>query len=168
MPRSFDVSADYEGSVEDVHRALREPEYWRARLVNSAVDDFELESMRVEDCAIEVAMLQVMFSKNLPALVTQLHRGDLRFTRTETWGPVTDGAVQATLGGSIANAPLSLSGTGDLSPTAEGGSRLKFLIEVHVRIPIIGGKVEKLVGAQLPAFVKAEQHFTDMWIKDHA
>jgi hypothetical protein len=167
MPRSFDVSADYEASVEDVHRALREPEYWRARLINSAVDDFEVESMRVEDGTIEVAMLQVMFTKNLPALVTQLHRGDLRFRRTETWGPIIDGTAKASLGGSIAGAPVSLSGTGELSPTAEGGARLDFLIEVHVRIPIIGGKVERIVGAQLPAVMEAEQRFTVTWIKEH-
>src|ERR1700722_5704352 len=105
MPRSFDISADLEASVDDVHRALSEPEYWRDRLINSAVNEYELESMRVEDGIIEVAMLQVIYSKNLPALVTQLHRGDLELRRTETWGPVVDGTAAGSLTAAIAGAP---------------------------------------------------------------
>ncbi|MEQ0574202.1 DUF2505 family protein, partial [Mycobacterium tuberculosis] len=47
MPRSFDMSADYEGSVEEVHRAFYEADYWKARLAETPVDVATLESIRV-------------------------------------------------------------------------------------------------------------------------
>ena len=47
MPRSFDLSADYDGSVEEVHRAFTDANYWQARLDGSGVDVATLESMRV-------------------------------------------------------------------------------------------------------------------------
>jgi Protein of unknown function (DUF2505) len=100
MPRSFDMSADYDGGVEEVHRAFSERDYWLGRLQNSAVDESKLESMRVggesgNDGTIDVVTLQVMHSQNLPGLITQLHRGDLRVRREEKWGPTSDGVATA-------------------------------------------------------------------------
>ncbi len=168
------MSADYEGSVEDVFRAFSEADYWQARLAESAVDDTRLESMRVggesgDDGTIEVVTLQVVRSHNLPGLVTQVHRGDLCIRREETWGPITEGVATASIMGSILNAPANLSGTAVLSPDAEsGGARLTLQVTVAVRIPIIGGKLEKIIGTQLAELVKLEQRFTTMWIVNNA
>ena len=45
MPRSFDMSAEYEGSVEQVHRAFGEENYWLQRLADSGADTATLDSM---------------------------------------------------------------------------------------------------------------------------
>jgi hypothetical protein len=174
MPRSFDMAADYQGSVEDVHRAFQEPEYWRARLADTPVDVATVESMRVggesgSDGTIEVVTVQTVHSHNLPGVVTQLHRGDLSIKREEIWAPVTDGAATASISGSILDTPVDLWGTAVLSTIAEsGGARQTFRITVHVRAPIIGGKIEKMIGAQLAELVTREQRFTSDWITNHA
>jgi hypothetical protein len=173
MPRSFEFSADYEDSVEDVHRAFGTEEYWRARLADIPVDDARLELLRVggesgDDGTIDVITLQVVRSHNLAALVRQLHKGDLCIRREETWGPVTDGVATASVAGSIVNTSVQGSGTAELSPIASGGSRLTFRITVAVRVPIIGGKVEKLIGIHLAQLVTREQHFTTEWITANA
>jgi hypothetical protein len=169
MPRSFDMSADYKGSVEEVHRAFSETDYWLARLADSGVDDAKLESMRVSDGGIEVVTLQVVRSHNLPGLITQLHRGDLCIRREEDWSPITDGTATASIVGSILDAPVDLSGIAVLSPIAgSGGARVEFQVSVQVRIPIVGGKLEKLVGGVLHSLVEEEQRFTTTWIANHA
>jgi hypothetical protein len=173
MPRSFDMSADYEGSVEEVHRAFSENDYWLARLEYFAVDESKVESMRVGaesgSNTIEVVTLQVVRSHNLPGLVTQVHSGDLCIRREETWSPVTDGAATASIRGSILDAPVNLLGTAVLSPiAASGGARLEVRVTVHVRIPLIGGKLEKLIGGQLAAVLEDEQRFTTTWIANNA
>lgn len=173
MPRSFDMSADYDGSVEEVHRAFGEAEYWQARLGVSPVDVATLDSMRIggesgDDGTIQVVTLQLMHSHNLPGLVTQLHRGDLCVRREENWGPVTNGAATASIAGSILDAPVNLTGTAVLAPVAESGiARLTLRVTVHVRVPIIGGKLEKIIGTQLADLVTAEQHFTTSWIANN-
>ena len=170
MPRSFDLSADYDGSVEDVHRAFTDQDYWRARLAESGVDVGTLESMRVgDDDTVEVVTLQVIRSHHLPGMVTQLHSGDLCIRREETWGPVSDGAAQGCIVGSIVDAPVNLAGEAVLSPITEtGGARLEFRATVQVRVPIIGGKLENIIGARLAELVEAEQRFTTKWIADWA
>jgi Protein of unknown function (DUF2505) len=174
MPRSFDISVDFETSVEEVLQAFSEADYWLARLAGSGVDDTKLESLRVggesgNDGTIEVVTLQVVHSHKLPGLISQLHRGDLYIRREETWGLVSDGAATASIAGSVEGAPANVSGTAVLSPTAESvGSRLESRLTVQVRVPLIGGKLEKIVGAQLADLVRAEQRFTTEWITNNA
>jgi hypothetical protein len=174
MPHSFDLSADYEDSVEKVYRAFHEEEYWMARLADIPVDEARIESMRVggksgNDGTIEVVTLQVVRSQNLAALVKQLHRGDVCVRRKETWGPLTDGAATASIAGSIVDTPVNVSGTAELSPIAgSGGARLAYRITVQVRVPLIGGKVEQLIGTHLAELVSREQRLTAEWIDNNA
>lgn len=172
MPRSFDLSADYDGSVDEVHRAFTDENYWRARLAGSGVDVATLESMRVGESAgntVEVITLQVIRSHKLPGMVTQLHAGDLCIRREESWGPVADGSARGSVVGSIVDAPVHLSGSAQLTPIAETGrARLTFRATVHVRVPIIGGKLENIIGGQLAELVAAEQRFTTEWIANTA
>src|ERR1700742_4717323 len=174
MPRSLDMSVDYEASVADVHGAFLEEDYWRARLGDSGTDIAELESLRIggksgKDGTVDVVTMQAVHSHNLPALVTQLHRGDLCVRREEAWGPVVDGVATATISGCVVNAPVSLSGTALLGPIEEsGGARLKFQATIHVRVPIIGGKLEKIIGGHLADLMVMEQRFTTTWIAGSA
>ncbi|OBB94026.1 DUF2505 domain-containing protein [Mycobacterium sp. 852002-40037_SCH5390672] len=169
MPRSFDLSADYDGSVDEVHRAFTDANYWRARLAGSGVDVATLEAMRVggesgDEDTVEVVTLQVIRSDKLPGMVTQLHSGDLRIRREERWGPVTGGAASGSVVGSILDAPVNLAGTAVLEPKEAGGARLTFRATVQVRVPIIGGKLENFIGTRLAEVVAAEQRFTTEWI----
>lgn len=173
MPRSFDLSADYLDGVEELHRTFGDADYWRARLADIPVDQARLESIRVggeagDDGTIEVVTLQEVHSHNLPAMVTQLHRGDLYFRREESWGPVTEGMATASIKGSIVDTPVNVLGTAELSPIAHGGARLTFRVTIHVRIPLIGGKVEKIIGTHLADLVTREQRFTTDWITKNA
>jgi Protein of unknown function (DUF2505) len=173
MPRSFDISADCEGNVEAVLQAYSKEDYWLARLAASGVDDAKLESLRIggesgNDGTIDVATLQVIDSHRLPALITQIHRGDLCIKREETWSPVSGGVAMATVAGSIVDAPANVAGSAELSPTAKSGcSRLECRITVHVRIPLIGGKLENFIGTRLADLVVAEQRFTTEWIANN-
>ncbi|BAX90863.1 DUF2505 domain-containing protein [Mycobacterium shigaense] len=169
MPRSFDLSAEYQDSVEEVLQAFTDEAYWLARLAASGVDDAKLELLEPGDNgALEVVTLQIVHSDKLPGMISQLHRGDLCIRREESWGPVTDGTASSTFSGSVAGAPAKVSGTATLFPAAEsGGSRLECQLTVHVRIPLIGGKLEKIIGTELANLVSAEQQFTSEWIISH-
>jgi hypothetical protein len=165
MPRSFDMATEYEGSVEQVHRAFADEKYWHARLADSGVDDATLDRLDVENGSIVVHTTQVLRADRLPAIATQFHRGDLRIEREEHWSSVAGGESTATVGGTISGAPVSLDGTAKLIPGASGkGSRLEFKTSVEVRIPLVGGKVEGFIVSQLADLVIAEQRFTTAWI----
>jgi hypothetical protein len=174
MPRSFDMAADYEGSVEQVHRAFSDEAYWLARLADSGADDATLDLLEVggppgQVGGIRVVTTQVLRSDRLPGLVTQFHRGDLRIEREENWTPVSGGTANATVTGAIPGAPVTLSGSAALVPAPTGsGSRLEFRATVDVRVPLVGGKIESFIGSQLVELLIAEQRFTTVWITENA
>lgn len=168
MPRSFDMAADYDGTVEQIHHAFGDQRYWLERLAESGADKATLDSITAgADGGVDVVTTQTMRADRLPGVVAQFHRGDLSFVREEVWTPVRDGRATATVKGTIPGAPATLSGTAVLSPTGNG-SRLEFTATVEVRIPLVGGKVESFVGSQLVGLLTAEQNFTTAWIKANA
>ena len=63
---------------------------------------------------------------------------------------------------------MNVSGTAELSPIAQGGARLTFRVTIQVRIPLIGGKVEKIIGTHLAELVSREQRFTTEWLTNNA
>ncbi len=162
------MAAEYGGTVEQVHRAFGDERYWLARLTDSGADMYSLDSMVVDDQGgIDVVTTQTLRADRLPGVVTQFHRGDLSFVREEAWSPVLDGQATATVKGSIPGAPANLTGTAMLAPVG-GGSRLRFTVEVEVRVPLVGGKIENFIGGQLVDLLIAEQHFTTLWIAENA
>jgi hypothetical protein len=168
MPRSFDMAAEYEGSVEQVHRAFGDQSYWLQRLADSGADNATLNSMEVDQKGgIDVVTTQVLRRDRLPGVVTQFHPADLAIVREEAWSPVNDGIASATVTGAIPGAPVSLTGTAVLEPSGNGGSRLQLTASVEVRIPLVGGKVENFIGNQLVELLIGEQRFTTAWIKDN-
>jgi Protein of unknown function (DUF2505) len=169
MPRSFDMAAEYEGGVEQVHRAFRDEQYWLARLADSGADNYSLDSMTVDANGIDVVTTQTLRVDRLPGVVTQFHRGDLSFVREETWSPIRDGQATATIKGSVRDAPATVTGTAVLAPAKSGGgSRLEINATVEVRVPLVGGKIENFIGNQLVDLLIAEQRFTTVWITENA
>lgn len=167
MPRSFDLAADYEGTVDDVHRAFGDEQYWLARLADSGADSATLDAMAVgADGSIDITTTQVLRADRLPGLVAQFHRGDLSIQRAETWTGVQDGRATATVSGSIPGAPVSLTGTAVLAPNGSR-SRLDLTVTVEVRVPLVGGKIENFIGNGLVDLIIAEQRFTTEWITDN-
>jgi hypothetical protein len=167
MPRSFDMAAEYEGTVEQVHRAFGDRAYWLERLADSGADRATLDSITVDaGGGIDIVTTQVLRRDRLPGVVAQFHPGDLSIVREEAWSPVDGGTARAAVTGAIPGAPVSLTGTAVLA-RAGSGSRLQFTATVEVRIPLVGGKIENFIGSQLVELLIAEQRFTTAWLDDN-
>ncbi|HEY9266589.1 MAG TPA: DUF2505 domain-containing protein [Mycobacterium sp.] len=170
MPRSFDMAAEYGGTVEQVHRAFTDEQYWLVRLGDSGADHATLDEMApVPGGGIRIKTTQTLRAGRLPAVVTQFHRGDLSFVREELWTPIVDGRATAVVTGKIPGAPASLTGDAELAPVSSGaGSRMALTATVEVRVPLVGGKIENFIGSQLVDLLIAEQRFTTVWITENS
>src|SRR6476620_11083068 len=100
MPRSFDMAAEYGGTVEQVYRAFSEERYWLARLAGSGADKTTLDAMELTaDGGVDVLTTHALRPAWLTGVATQFHNGDLSFVREEAWGAIVERQATAVIKG---------------------------------------------------------------------
>lgn len=168
MPRSFDVLTESPASVEQIYSAFSREDYWLARIALGDAETTTLDSLDVDpDGRVTVRVTQHVGRQLLPGPVAKLAPGELKLVHEETWKPADDGQVlgqvnvtaSPRVGGGRAQARLEPAGN---------GTQLIFAVKVEVKIPLVGGKIEKTLGAGLAESIPAVQRFTSTWIADHA
>jgi Protein of unknown function (DUF2505) len=167
MTRSFDILAESPACVEQVHAAFSREDYWLAR--HAAFDATStLDSLTVDaDGTVTVRATQHLGRQLLPGVVAKFVPADLKILHSERWRPVGDRRVRGQVS---VSAPVGLgSGRAEawLVP-AGNGSQLRFAATVQVKIPLVGGKLEDSVGANLAGNILTIQRFTTAWIAGHA
>jgi hypothetical protein len=167
MSRSFDILTESPASVEQIHAAFGREDYWLARIAADGAD-ITLDSLIVDaDGTVIVRTTQHLARQLLPGLVAKLVTGDLKILHSETWRPVGDRQVRGQVSVSAPGGLGSGRADGWLAP-AGNGSQFRFAMRVEVKIPLLGGKLEKSIGANLAENIPAVQRFTTTWIAEHA
>jgi hypothetical protein len=167
LSRSFEISTESPATVEQLHAAFSREDYWSDRFAaydaNTVLDSLIVEA----DGTVTMRATQQVGRQLLPGVVAKLVPGDLKILHCETWGPIADRQVcgQVTvsalggLGSGRAEASLTPVGT---------GSQVRFVTTVEVKIPLVGGKFEKSLGANLATNIPEIQRFTATWIAERS
>ncbi|WP_121254921.1 DUF2505 domain-containing protein [Nocardioides ferulae] len=140
----------YDGSAEQVHAmltdaAFREEVCERMKVVRGAVT--------VEPVATgtRVVIEQVQHAGGLPSIATKLVGDTIEIVQEETWTSTTHADVHVT----IPHKPGEMIGTNELVE-ADGATTEIVDLEVRVRVPLVGGKLERLVADNLAKALKVE------------
>jgi uncharacterized protein DUF2505 len=167
MSRTFDISTESPNTVEQLHAAFSSENYWSDRFAayeaNTTLDSLSVEA----DGTVTIRATQHVGRQLLPGVVAKFVPGDLKISHSETWGPVADRQVRGQV---TVSAPAGLgSGRAEALLTPVGnGARLRFATTVEVKIPLLGRKMEKSIGADLAKSIPEMQRFTATWIAEHA
>ncbi|GBG37397.1 DUF2505 domain-containing protein [Mycobacterium montefiorense] len=167
MPRSFDVLTESPASVDQIYSAFSREDYWLARIALGDGATTTLDSLNVDsDGRVTVRVTQHVGRQLLPGPVAKFAPGELKLIHDETWTPAGDGHVLGQV--NVTAAPRVGGGRAEarLEPTGNG-SQLRFAVKVEVKIPLVGRKLEKTLGAGLAESIPAVQRFTTSWIADH-
>ena len=168
MARSFTGTAESTASVEGIHGAFGREDYWRDRLASGAEVATVLDSLAVgTDGSVAVRYTLDLGRQLLPGPVAKLVRGGVSMQYTETWVPDGDGRVCGTIAVAVSGGLGSCDAQTWLRPAGRG-SQLRFAGRVTVRIPLVGGNLEKSIGADLAENIPSVLDFTAAWIGDHA
>jgi hypothetical protein len=170
MARTFDRIADHPDSVEKLLRTFGDEQYWLAWLAAEYGADATLDSIRVgADGSVEVACTFTLRHDRLPGVVTRVYKSDVQIKRWESWSAITDGKANCTITASMPGTPVTLSGNAHVTPhpADAGGAQLRVGGTVEVRIPVVGGQIEKVIANQLMDLATTRRHFTNEWISQN-
>lgn len=148
----------YDAPLEEVAAMLTDP----------AFRERALEQMRVvrgsatvrDDAGGHIVTIeQVHSSSGLPSFATKLVGEEIRIVQVESWRTLDHADVEV----SIPGKPGEMAGTATL---AEVGGRTteRVDLEVTVRIPLVGGKIEGLVADMLGKALDAEHRAGVEWL----
>lgn len=164
MSRSFDVVTESTATVDQIHAAFGRQDYWLARIAGDG--STTLDSLVVDDDGtVAVEVTQHLGRQLLPGLVAKAVPGDLKLAYRETWRPVGDGRVRGEV--SVSAGGLGSSRAQNLLASTGAVSQLRSAVKVEVKIPLVGGSLEKTIGASLAESIPAVLRFTTKWIAEH-
>lgn len=166
MPRSFDISTGSSATVAQVHAAFADERYWQARLAEYGGDSIRLESLIVGDGSVFVGTVQDMRSDGLPSLIAKVAPSDLTVLREETWRVADNDDLLGDVVITTRGAPISGSATASVT-SAASGSVLRFAGTVRVKVPLVGGQIEKYISSQIAEEIPGMQRFTTAWIAEN-
>ncbi|HJQ46799.1 MAG TPA: DUF2505 domain-containing protein [Amycolatopsis sp.] len=162
MASRIEHRAEFAHGVSDVYAAMAGEDALRARLDalgggNSALLDYTPTAD-----GVRFQLRQGVGADKLPSVVRSLHSGELFVDRRETWqlaGESGTGQVQATVSG----VPGEITARTELR--AEGGKTVQRTIgEVKIRIPLVGGKLEDFVAAEITKLLAREAEYSAQWL----
>ena len=160
MPRSIDYRAASPHPAQRVYATMVDKDVLEKRLVQMGGPGAALQEYEPNGDGVRYTLRHGIDSRDLPPMVTKLiPGGDVVIKRTETWAPSAQGGFEGTGRVSIAGTPATAKARMRLTDT-DGGSELVVDVEVTVKVPIVGAKVEEAVGEQIRQLLEAETAFT--------
>ncbi len=153
----------YDAPPDQVYAMLADPEFRRqsceAMEVISA--DVQLEPDPEGGEGFSLVIDQLQDTKDLPAFARTFAGDSTQAIQREVWLGPTTGSLSIESPGK----PASASGTIRLEPDGSGTTEVVDL-EIKVRIPLIGGKLERLMAEKVAAGMDVEHTVGVAWLKE--
>lgn len=163
MATRFSHSVHLGGPLEAVHAAYADEAYWADRLRSVGTAKDSLDALDVSGDSINVTVTQYISESDIPELARKVLSGDLRLQRTVQYsgfdGETMSGTSRAEAAGGIGVI------TGEIESVAHGDAAVDSVSgQVKVSIPLLGGKLEKMVVQHITGLFTAEYAHLNGWL----
>lgn len=155
---------DYPAKPADLLDALSNLDYLTAR--SARFGGVGTPTVEASDEAVVITSVRQLPMDKIPSAIKGLV-GDGQITQVDTWSPQPDpdGSIGGTWRADLGSAPADIGGEYAITPTDDGSS-YSCSINVKVKVPFIGGKIEQQVRGYLDYIVSKEQQFLADWMSE--
>lgn len=140
-----------EGSVDEVYAVLSDEGFRREVAHQAGATSYDASVRPRSGGGMDAVMDTESPTQGLPSAAIKVIGDTLRIHQVERWSSSTDAALEVSMPGK----PGSVKGTIVLSPEG-AGSRMTVDADVKVKIPLVGGTVEKVIGRAVGSVLKLQ------------
>ena len=163
MAKRFHALMRFDLSADDVFAAQRDPHYVVWKHEHMAAFEVSASTEEVGDHVV------VSSSRRLPAEIPSMAKRfvgeSILVEEVHDWAPTgSDGVRHGRVTASFGPAPMSVDGTLQLRPDADGAV-LEVVIHSRANVPLVGGKLESLVGDQFMRALRIEEQIAPRWFE---
>jgi uncharacterized protein YndB with AHSA1/START domain len=148
----------YDAPPADVFEMLSDPTFREACCAAQDVISAEVTVERTGN-AFTLTIDQVQRTDDLPGFARTFAGDSTRAIQHEEWADTTGGTLRIDAPGK----PSEVKGTITLRPDGSG-SREIIELDLRIKVPLIGGKLEKLLADRVTAGVEAEHAVGTAWL----
>jgi len=155
-------SHDYSVPPTELLNALADPDYLAAR--HERFGGVGVPSSERSDTDVVITTVRQLPMDKIPSAVKGLV-GDGQITQVDTWSskPDADGVLHGSWRADLGTAPADIGGAYSVEPSGDG-CRYDCSVNVKVKVPFIGGKIEQQVRGYLDHLITKEQGFLADWL----
>jgi hypothetical protein len=164
MSRQIDFRSVSPHTADEVYATMVDPDYLRARLERIGGPGAALLAHSADVHGAHYRLRLGLDAKDLPSVVRTVLSGNVTIERDERWTRQDSGRYLGDVDVTIPGAPASATGAMRLRDLPDGSSELSVRADVRVSVPLIGGKIEGVVGEQVQRLLAAETAFTQTWL----
>jgi hypothetical protein len=158
-PMRFRHELSYDASPAEVFEMLADPGF--RKKVGEALDVVSADiSLERDDDGFTLVNDQVQRTAGLPSFAKKIAGDTTRVVQTEEWSSPTGGTLRIDAPGK----PTTMAGTIELVPDGRGTTEVVEL-EIRAKVPLIGGKLERLMHDQVRDGMNAEREVGQAWLK---
>jgi uncharacterized protein YndB with AHSA1/START domain len=149
----------YDAPLAAVYAMLADPDFRQASAKAMGVISADV-TITPSGEGMSVHIDQVQPTEGVPGFAKKFAGETTRAVQTEEWSSPSGGTISIATPGK----PTSIKGT--LSLSESGGTTTETLdVEVKVKVPLIGGKLESLMAELVTAGMDKEQVAGEAWLK---
>jgi hypothetical protein len=150
----------YKAQIDRVMTMLADKSATTDKYASMGDRDIDIIDLVADDESLRIVSSRQV-EVELPAFAKKALKPTNTMVQTDEWHRQPDGSWSGTFDVDVKGAPVHISGRMDLSPTAEG-SRHDVVLDVQVKVPLIGGKIAEWVGKkEVQRTLDAEFAFND-------
>jgi uncharacterized protein YndB with AHSA1/START domain len=160
----FRHELSYDAPPERVYAMLADPEFRRRSCAAMEVISADVQLAPGPDGAEGFSLVidQLQNTKDLPAFARTFAGESTQAIQREVWLGTTSGTLSIESPGK----PTSATGTIRLEPAGTGTTEVVEL-EIKVKVPLVGGKLEKLMAEKVAAGMDVEHAVGVTWLEEH-
>lgn len=132
----------YDAPVDVVAALFVDPEVVRARYDAAGDRDLEILDCGPDGDDLLIHTRRTVDVEGLPGFATKVLKPTNTMEQVDVWdAPDADGARNGSFTIDVKGAPVRVSGTMRIEPTADGGTRHTVTGRFDVKVPLVGGKI---------------------------
>lgn len=166
MATRFSHSVQLDGTLEAIHATYAEEAFWADRIRAVGSDKDTLDELLISGDTINVTLTQHIPESDLPDLARKVLPGGVIMNRTAQYNGIDGARLLGTTRAEAAGGIALI--TGDAETAADGDTAAESVSgQVKVSVPLLGGKLEKLVVKHLSRLFDEEYAQLNAWLAAH-
>ncbi len=164
MSTTIEAIHEYDQDLETVYGEFTNPDFYLAKFEGIGARDVEVVASSFEDGVFEIETSRDV-PLEVPGALKSLLGGWTTIVQSEEWTEAEDGVYENRLEITSDGVPANMYGRMRLYATDTGCAN-EVAITIDCSIPLIGGRLERFVGATTADQLEEEYAFIQAWLEE--